>query len=35
MLGGAGIYDNVRGSVVVTFLGGVPGREFLLFRLGI
>lgn len=35
VLGGTGIYDNVRGSVVVTFLGGAPAREFVLFRLGI
>jgi hypothetical protein len=35
ILGGTGIYDNVNGSVVATFLGGVPSREFLVFRLGI
>jgi len=35
VMGGTGLYDNVRGSVVVTFLGGVPPQEFLLFRLGI
>ena len=35
VMGGTGIYDNVRGNVVATFLGGVPAREFLLFRLGI
>ena len=35
ILGGTGIYDNVNGSVVATFLGGVPSREFLVFRLGV
>ena len=35
VMGGTGLYDNARGSVTVTFLGGVPAREFLLFRLGI
>jgi hypothetical protein len=35
VMGGTGLYDNVRGSVVVTFLGGIPSREFLLFRLGV
>jgi hypothetical protein len=35
IIGGTGIYGNVNGSVVATFLGGVPAREFLLFRLGI
>jgi hypothetical protein len=33
--GGTGIYDNVRGTVTITFLGGVPAREFLVFRLGV
>ena len=35
VLGGTGVYDNVRGSVVATYLGGIPSREFLVFRLGI
>jgi len=35
IMGGTGIYDNVNGSVVATFLGGDPSGEFLLFRLGI
>jgi hypothetical protein len=35
VMGGTGIYDNVRGTVTVTYLGGIPAREFLLFRLGI
>lgn len=35
VIGGTGIYDNVRGTVTVTFLGGIPAKEFLLFRLGI
>jgi hypothetical protein len=35
ILGGTGIYGNVNGSVVATFLGGVPSKEFLVFRLGI
>ena len=35
VIGGTGIYDNVRGTLTVTYLGGVPAHEFLLFRLGI
>jgi hypothetical protein len=35
VMGGTGIYDNVRGTVTVTYLGGIPAHEFLLFRLGI
>jgi hypothetical protein len=35
VIGGTGIYDNVRGTLTVTFLGGLPAREFLLFQLGI
>jgi hypothetical protein len=35
IIGGTGIYSNVNGSVVATFLGGAPAREFLLFRLGV
>jgi hypothetical protein len=35
VIGGTGLYDNVRGTVTVTFLGGSPATEFLLFRLGI
>ena len=35
IIGGTGIYSNVNGSVVATFLGGDPSGEFLLFRLGI
>ena len=35
VLGGTGIYDNVRGSVVATYLGGIPEKEFLVFRLGV
>jgi hypothetical protein len=35
ILGGTGVYANVNGSVVATFLGGAPPREFLVFRLGI
>jgi hypothetical protein len=35
VVGGTGIYDNVRGSLTVTFLGGARAREFLVFRLGI
>jgi hypothetical protein len=35
VMGGTGIYDNVRGSVTITYLGGIPAHEFLLFRLGI
>ncbi len=33
VIGGTGIYDNVRGTLTVTYLGGVPAEEFLLFRL--
>jgi len=33
VLGGTGIYDNVRGTLTVTFLGSGPRRELLLFRL--
>lgn len=35
VIGGTGLYDNVRGTVTVTFLGGAPSKEFLLFRLGV
>jgi hypothetical protein len=35
VIGGTGIYDNVRGTLTVTYLGGSPAKEFLLFRLGI
>ena len=35
VIGGTGIYDNVRGTLTVTYLGGTPAHEFLLFRLGI
>lgn len=35
VIGGTGIYDNVRGTMTVTFLGGVPAHEFLIFRLGV
>jgi hypothetical protein len=35
VIGGTGIYDNVRGTLTVTFLGGAPAKDLLLFRLGI
>jgi hypothetical protein len=35
VIGGTGNYDNVRGSLTVTFLGGSPAHEFLIFRLGV
>ena len=35
VIGGTGLYDNVRGTVTVTYLGGSPAHEFLVFRLGI
>jgi hypothetical protein len=35
VIGGTGIYDNVRGTLTVTFLGGGPRRELLLYRLTI
>ena len=34
VMGGTGLYDNARGTVTATFLGGIPAHEFLLFRLG-
>lgn len=33
VVGGTGIYDNVGGSLTVTYLGGAPARQLLLFRL--
>jgi len=35
VIGGTGLYDNVRGTLTVTSLGGQPPGEFLLFRLGV
>ena len=35
VIGGTGIYDNARGTLTATFLGGDPPEEFLLFRLNI
>jgi hypothetical protein len=35
VMGGTGLYDNVNGTLTVTFLGGQPAKEFLLFRLGV
>jgi hypothetical protein len=35
VLGGTGLYDNARGTVTATYLGGDPAREFLLFRLDV
>lgn len=35
ILGGTGLYDNVGGALTVTFLGGRPARQLLLFRLTI
>jgi hypothetical protein len=35
VVGGTGIYDNVGGTLTVTFLGGRPARQLLLFRLTI
>jgi hypothetical protein len=31
--GGTGLYDNARGTVTATYLGGLPPQEFLVFRL--
>ena len=31
--GGTGLYNNARGSLTVTFLGGLPAQELLVFRL--
>jgi hypothetical protein len=33
VFGGTGLYNNARGTLTATFLGGRPQREFLLFRL--
>jgi hypothetical protein len=33
VVGGTGIYDNVGGTLTVTFLGGKPQRQLLFFRL--
>jgi hypothetical protein len=35
ILGGTGLYDNVNGTLTVTYLGGRPAKEFLIFRLGV
>jgi hypothetical protein len=35
VVGGTGLYDNVRGTLTVTHLGEAPERELLLFRLTI
>ena len=35
VIGGTGIYENVRGTLTATYLGGDPAKEFLLFRLDI
>jgi hypothetical protein len=31
--GGTGLYDNARGTLTATYLGGLPPQEFLVFRL--
>jgi len=31
--GGTGLYNNARGTVTATYLGGLPAQEFLVFRL--
>ena len=33
VIGGTGLYDNARGTLTATYLGGSPSKEFLLFRL--
>jgi hypothetical protein len=33
VFGGTGLYDNVRGTLTATYMGGAPAQEFLLFRL--
>jgi hypothetical protein len=33
VIGGTGFYDNARGTLTATYLGGSPSKEFLLFRL--
>jgi hypothetical protein len=35
VVGGTGLYDNIRGTVTATYLGGRPSGEFLVFRLTI
>jgi hypothetical protein len=31
--GGTGLYNNARGTLTATYLGGLPPQEFLVFRL--
>ena len=33
VVGGTGLYDNVGGTLTVTFVGSEPNRQLLLFRL--
>ena len=33
VIGGTGLYNNARGTLTATYLGGSPSKEFLLFRL--
>jgi hypothetical protein len=33
VVGGTGLYNNARGTLTATYLGGSPPQEFLLFRL--
>lgn len=35
VIGGTGLYDNVRGSLTVTTLGKKPRRDLLVFRLNV
>jgi hypothetical protein len=35
VVGGTGLYENARGTLTVTALGGSPRREFMLFRLDV
>jgi hypothetical protein len=35
VLGGTGLYDNVRGSLTATSVGNKPRREILIFRLNV
>ena len=33
VFGGTGLYNNARGTLTATYLGGLPPQEFLVFRL--
>jgi hypothetical protein len=35
VIGGTGLYDNVKGTLTVTYFGGKPATELLIFRLSV